>query len=48
VVVVPNLQDSANNPPMALLKSLIDNARPLGFVRVDVNELLIIYDGMFS
>jgi len=29
---------------MVALKSLIDNARPLGFVRVDMNELLIIYD----
>jgi len=29
---------------MASLKSLIENARPLGFVRADMSELLIIYD----
>jgi len=48
VVVVPDLQDSANRPAMTALKSMIDNARPLGFVRVDMNELLVIYDGMSS
>lgn len=45
VVVVPDLQDSPNKPAMASLKSLLENARPLGFVRVDRTELLIIYDG---
>lgn len=47
VVVVPNLQDSGNNSAMSSLKTLIENARPLGFVRVDMNELLVVYDGIF-
>lgn len=30
---------------MAKLKSHLEGVRPLGFVRVDLNELLVIYDG---
>ena len=46
VALVPDFDDAANNSPMTLLKSHVENLKPLGFVRVDLNELLVIYDGM--
>jgi len=44
VAVVPDLQDATSNSPMATLKALVEGLKPLGFVRVDLNELLVIYD----
>lgn len=47
VAVVPDLKDASSNEPMALLKARLDGKKPLGFVRVDQNDLLVIYDGEF-
>lgn len=33
---------------MSTLKAMIGSQRPLGFVRVDTNELLVIYEGNFD
>ncbi|KAF7964575.1 hypothetical protein HWV62_5482, partial [Athelia sp. TMB] len=46
VTIVPDMSNAANNPPMADLKARCDNARPLGLVRCDADELLVIYDTM--
>ena len=43
--MVPDLREAGQNPLMAKLKSHLEGQRPLGFVRVDLNELLVIYDG---
>ncbi|KAF9532496.1 hypothetical protein CPB83DRAFT_903530 [Crepidotus variabilis] len=44
VNIVPDFGDSNNNPPMAALKANVGSQRSLGFVRVDPNELLVIYE----
>jgi hypothetical protein len=44
VTVVPDLSGASTNAPMADLKSRCDDARPLGLVRCDADELLVIYD----
>ncbi|KIK63091.1 hypothetical protein GYMLUDRAFT_163599 [Collybiopsis luxurians FD-317 M1] len=44
VTVVPDFTDANNNQPMANLKSRVDSARPLGLIRSDASELLVIYD----
>ncbi|KAK0223358.1 hypothetical protein IW262DRAFT_820050 [Armillaria fumosa] len=44
VTVVPNLSDTANSPAMATLKSRLEDAKPLGLVRCDSSELLVVYD----
>lgn len=41
---MPDLQDVMSNTSMSLLKDRLKEARPLGLVRVDANELLLIYD----
>jgi len=46
VTVVPELKDAHTNPSMADLKSRCDAARPLGLLRCDPTELLVIYDTM--
>lgn len=48
VTVVPNLSDTANNPAMARLKSRLEDAKPLGLVRCDSSELLVVYDSQCS
>lgn len=45
VAVVPDLQGASNNPPIATLKANLEGAKPLGMLRVDANELLVVYDG---
>ncbi|KAE9407826.1 hypothetical protein BT96DRAFT_914477 [Gymnopus androsaceus JB14] len=42
--VVPDFTKASSNQPMANLKSRVDNAKPLGLIRSDANELLVIYD----
>lgn len=44
--LVPDYRDLATNMPMAVLKQRIetDKAKPLGLVRCQDSELLIIYD----
>lgn len=44
VAVIPDLQDAMSSLPMSILKDRIHDAKPLGLVRVDSNELLVIYD----
>ncbi|CAA7267017.1 unnamed protein product [Cyclocybe aegerita] len=44
VAVVPDLSEASNNEPMENLKSHLEGHKPLGFVRVDPNELLVVYD----
>lgn len=45
--LVPDWETTHANPPMASLKTRISTARPLGIVRCDTkDELLMIYDGM--
>ncbi|KIK10379.1 hypothetical protein K443DRAFT_670999 [Laccaria amethystina LaAM-08-1] len=44
VAVVPDLQGASNNPPVAALKVNLEGAKPLGLLRVDANELLVVYD----
>lgn len=44
VTVVPDLRDAVHDLPMSNLKERINDAKPLGLVRVDANELLVIYD----
>ncbi|KIM84853.1 hypothetical protein PILCRDRAFT_817654 [Piloderma croceum F 1598] len=44
VTVVPDLSSASTNPPTADLKSRCDAARPLGLVRCDADELLVVYD----
>jgi len=46
ITVVPDLQDAGQNPLMAKFKSHLEGVRPLGFVRVDLNEILVIYDDL--
>jgi hypothetical protein len=44
VAMVPDLQDAASDIHMSTLKDRLKDAKPLGLVRVDDNELLLIYD----
>jgi len=44
VTLVPNLYDAVYSLPMSNLKERINEAKPLGLVRVDAHELLVIYD----
>lgn len=46
VTVVPNLSDATNNAAMATLKSRLEGAKPLGLVRCDSNELLVVYNSV--
>ncbi|KAF5377347.1 hypothetical protein D9757_007993 [Collybiopsis confluens] len=46
VTVVPDFSDANNNQPMANLKSRLDSTKPLGLIRSDASELLVIYDTM--
>ncbi|KAJ3714271.1 hypothetical protein C8R42DRAFT_255481 [Lentinula raphanica] len=42
--VVPDFSGASNNQPMANLKSRVDSAKPLGLIRSDASELLVIYE----
>ncbi|KAJ3767629.1 hypothetical protein FB446DRAFT_707669, partial [Lentinula raphanica] len=42
--VVPDFSSASNNQPMANLKSRVDSAKPLGLIRSDASELLVIYE----
>ncbi|KAJ3783008.1 hypothetical protein GGU11DRAFT_848965 [Lentinula aff. detonsa] len=44
VTVVPDFSGASTNQPMANLKSRVDSAKPLGLIRSDASELLVIYD----
>ncbi|KAF8149926.1 hypothetical protein B0H34DRAFT_731762 [Crassisporium funariophilum] len=44
VAVVPNLLDATTNAPMSSLKARLEGCKPLGFLRVDPNELLVVYN----
>ncbi|KAF9445469.1 hypothetical protein P691DRAFT_734916, partial [Macrolepiota fuliginosa MF-IS2] len=44
VMVIPDLRDAVHNLSMSILKERISGAKPLGLVRVDASELLVIYD----
>ncbi|KAF9557432.1 hypothetical protein CPC08DRAFT_640312 [Agrocybe pediades] len=44
VGLVPEFRDAGNNPPLAMLKSRIEGLKPLGIVKVDTNEFLVVYD----
>ncbi|KAF8910664.1 hypothetical protein CPB84DRAFT_1842646 [Gymnopilus junonius] len=44
VAAVPDLTNPINSEPLTFLKSHVEGLKPLGFVRVDSNELLVIYD----
>jgi hypothetical protein len=46
MATVPDFRQSSNNLPMSMLKSRCDNSKPLGMVRCDGEELLIVYDEM--
>ena len=46
VLVVPKLQTAGNNDPIVHLKARLEGLRPLGFVSINPNEFLVIYDGM--
>ena len=46
--VVPDFHDASTNLPMSDLKKRVEGAKPLGLVRCDASELLVIYDGKFS
>ncbi len=47
--VVPDLSgSSSSNMPMASLKSKLDGAKPLGLVRMEADQLLVVYDSTFS
>lgn len=48
VTIVPNLDDARTNLPMSLLKERLAGAKPLGLIRLDSSELLLIYDGELS
>ena len=44
---IPDFSDAENNLPMMTLKSRCAQSRPLGIVRCEsTDELLVIYDGM--
>lgn len=42
--IIPILASTSNNNGLAMLKNAIEGARPLGFLRVSPQEILIIYD----
>ncbi|EIW84261.1 hypothetical protein CONPUDRAFT_163433 [Coniophora puteana RWD-64-598 SS2] len=44
VAVVPDFSDSATNKRVADLKSRCEAAKPLGLIRCDASELLVVYD----
>ncbi|KAF8638287.1 hypothetical protein AX17_002307 [Amanita inopinata Kibby_2008] len=43
-VLVPNLQNSSLDPAVSLLKTRIDEAKPLGLLRITPEELMVVYD----
>lgn len=44
ITVVPDLSET-DKKPVASLKARVQGAKPLGLVRFDASELLVIYDG---
>lgn len=44
--IIPKFGGADNNPPMYTLKTRCTSARPLGLVRCDNDEILVVYDGM--
>ncbi|KAF9267744.1 hypothetical protein L218DRAFT_970604 [Marasmius fiardii PR-910] len=46
IAVVPDFSDAPDNPPMANLKERLSDAKALGLVRSNKDELLAIYDSM--
>ena len=45
-VIIPDMASASSDPAVALLKSRIDAAKPLGLVRADSGEILIVYDSV--
>jgi len=45
IALVPDFKDASNNPAMGTLKDRIEGLKPLGLVKVDTNEFLVVYDG---
>ncbi|KAJ8072495.1 hypothetical protein PM082_016054 [Marasmius tenuissimus] len=46
ISVVPNLSGASDNPPMENLKSRLSDAKALGLVRSNKDELLAVYDSI--
>lgn len=44
VTVVPDFTDANSNAPMSNLKTKLEGAKPLGLVRINPTELLVIFD----
>lgn len=44
--VVPDFTNASDNQPMYRLKARCESAKPLGLVRCDSSELLLVYDGV--
>ena len=44
VTVVPDWREASNNQLMSDLKSKCESSKPLGLVRCDSDDLLVIYD----
>jgi len=44
ITVVPDFSGSSSNVPMGNLKNRLENASPLGLVRSNAEELLVVYD----
>jgi hypothetical protein len=47
VNVIPDFSQSGANPSVAQLKSRCEGAKPLGLVRCNASELLVVYDSTF-
>jgi len=47
VSVVPDFSGAASTTDMAQLKTLCEEAKPLGLIRTESGEIMVIYDGKF-
>lgn len=45
VLVVPDFGNASSDPRVAGLKTRCDDAKPLGLVRVDREENMVVYEG---
>ena len=46
MMVVPDLSQASSDPHIYALKTKCDDARPLGLARVDLDEIMVIYEGI--
>lgn len=46
MLVVPDFSQQSSDPKVAALKSRCGTAKPLGLARVDLDEIMVIYEGV--